>query len=380
MSFYDLGRNLARAYHKNILHTLKTYRLGGKPLIEQEDEIGAVSDLMIKSINFFERNTFWDELQGYATELFNYLDSKDKKEYEGTYIDEKEPLMRLGILDGLFIESVRNQEGCTSFVLCKKVAGGNVDLKSRALQYTILRSNHPPGFHKSLSVTLTPLIGSIAGVNEKSIGVFLNTLRPKNGLERDYKKILKDYGTIKDEDEKESFLRSHAGLPPSLVVQKILNEASSLNKAKEIAENTPCISGYNLLLFNKDKAIVVEKLSSKDGVACKCRESDNYIISTNHSIKKIPNAKTERDYTDSMHRYVTVDVIAKTLINYPLNNDLIGRVIGLLRSHFRHAGTGICGHDSGVITVASLIFNLTSSEYFYCYGSPCKNVYKRYRL
>ena len=389
MNFYDLGRKIAKKYISDIISVnFSSYTdIKGIPLVLGGTDITPKFNLLTESVKYLASENFYEMLKGFAEFSYNkILETKDNRFYGYNKDAIKLIFFRLALLDGYFSTSEKIPDCCTNFFISKKIIGGNLDLnKDRGRENIIFRLNRPPKpFYKSFSITLKFLIGSIMGYNSNGIGIIYNSLKPKP--QRLYSELYNEYISIQRESKKKKFLKKNAGFPPSLILQKVLNESKTIKDAYKISKKTPSISGLSFLIFKNKKAIVFEKSSSRDIIKMGKRKSNDFLVNTNHTVNGLPNAITQEDYFFSGKRYNYVYNKINEKKNLVEEANLINEMKGVLKHHFEEIQklnsdkdktknikikTGICRHCGDIETIFSMFLNLGNKEFYWYKGSPC---------
>ncbi len=189
--------------------------------------------------------------------------------------------------------------GCTAFGTWQfdstnqqMIMGRNFDFyfgDGFAKNKVVLLSNPTRGY-KSVSVTWPSFIGVVSGINEKGLGITLNS----------------------DKSE----IPTKSGTPVSIIARDILQYASTIDEAVEICNKYQSFVSESFTISSAfDKTVVViEKTPTSTGIYS---PSSNAIIVTNHfqsdNLKDLPLNIDHKKTSESVRRYErTAELLANT--------------------------------------------------------------------
>lgn len=268
-------------------------------------------------------------------------------------------------------------DACTSISYSKtKTARGhtmvsrNFDYRYMVVPHLRIRKNHPTHGFQSFDITASPLPGTFNGINEK--GVFIGT---------------DEVNAIKEVD-------SNNALPASILIQEILEHASSSQEVFESFQQYPRGSSNSIMVNDPSGDMFVMEYTSKR--IQKRNPDKNYIHATNHFISedlKSIDMPVNAIYKKDAGPLAGLFIQESTYKRYQIADLLLGSwekyTIEQMQSlHRDHSVTSIdipdrnclCRHGPIMTTAASMIFDLETMEAWICFGSPCKNEYNHYNI
>ncbi len=270
------------------------------------------------------------------------------------------------------------QTGCTSIAYkSNKTESGhtmisrNFDYAKFIVPFLMLRKNEPVGFNCSYDLTAMILPGTFNGVNEQ--GVFIGT------------------------DEAFPLNEKEEGLSASIIIQEALENCESTEKVIKFFEKVPRGSGNVVLVADPSDDIKILEYTSKRLKVRTPNGGDDFIVGTNHYTfeelkpidlpreaifgKKSPQCLWGTCINETSYvRKETAENMIKSVGK--VNIDWLQ---ALHRDHSASLdGQGgmetICHHDLANISAASMIIDLETLESWFCFGTPCENEYKKFKL
>jgi len=255
------------------------------------------------------------------------------------------------------------------------ILGKNLDYAWPLKDVLIVRKSKPKAGLQSLELTLAYLGGCLAGVNEKGIGIMLNTALATDNI-------------------------SLKTIPASIMIQEALQNCSTLDQAINILSSQNRDTGAIFLLADAHgEMVMLEGSRTKTAIH---RTSASYLVATNHfqspelqnltvdlkatwSSKSHPDFKEKEIHRSSLSRYQRVLSILD-------NNSLLvdfDEMRYILMDHNNQPGQSvlqpgtdetICRHGDQLSTQASVIILPTQKTLHACLGYPCKGEFKKFIL
>ncbi len=161
-----------------------------------------------------------------------------------------------------------------------------------------------------------------------------------------------------------NYLNSHSsfGIPKNFLARAIM-ECQSLDAAEKLLTNTQAGSGYNHVLIQNQSVSDIEV--SNIGSLIDHVSSQTY-VHTNHYLSPLSNAEKFRS-PSSLHRYNRANELAKPAMDF---NDMAKLLSDKVDNEYP-----ICRPNE---TLASIIFDTSSSTIRIAKGHPCQNPYTEY--
>ncbi len=264
--------------------------------------------------------------------------------------------------------------GCSSLLVSsqlfergEQILAKNFDYMPFLKGFQIIRESYPEKGYASLDLTIAPIAGSHAGLNECGLIVIYH------------------YAYSRDE-------KQH-GLPLSLFVQHFLQTCSTVEEVLEKVGRIPWLASGMLILSDaKDRFALVEFSNSH---MSKRRISNPWVAVTNHltdpNMKEYamsPKAKFpeflplpwkgtrirensemrlhDLDAFMQKRKKVTLFDVQKIFADHGINNE--------------GSNNTVCRHSKISSTISSAILFPSSLSLLYCHGAPCSGTYQAFQL
>lgn len=248
------------------------------------------------------------------------------------------------------------------------ILGKNFDYLPFLNTFQILRECYPTERYASIELTMAPMVGSHAGMNEHGLTILYN------------------YAFSKDKRQR--------GVPLSMLIHHFLQTCPTVKHVLNKIENIPHASGGILLMGDNESNLAVVELSNKRLAVMEiCGE---WAIATNHfadpEMKQygIPTAsryhpfllpapwKGVRIHETSEMRYRDIRASFQNPGKISLD-----KIKNILANHGDSTGgnnNSVCRHSKISSTLSSAVFMPSKLQVLYCHGAPCLEPYQSFHL
>lgn len=165
------------------------------------------------------------------------------------------------------------EDGCSALTLHTprlRWAGQTWDMHASATPYTLLM-NYADG---TRVLTITGCLG-LAGLNSHGFSVLINNMHCRE------------------------FTENH--IPWPALVRLLLREKTAIDAAKVLQNNLPC-SGHSYLLCDEKNSINIETTGIRSEITGQIRESNGYLLHTNHYIGNLKKQEIMDRQSPTTHR------------------------------------------------------------------------------
>ncbi|MHA1269466.1 MAG: C45 family autoproteolytic acyltransferase/hydrolase [Candidatus Helarchaeota archaeon] len=257
--------------------------------------------------------------------------------------------------------------------------GRNYDFPKALRPYQMVRLSEPDDYYKNICITQYPLAGTHMGLNEKGLAVGINYART-------WEKYPDDF--------------SYKGVPPTLIVQEILENFSSTIEAIDYITKFQARSNaqhYGIMDKSGDCCVIETTHNDyairrpNDGILAHSNTfrsekfQDHNVPDEHHwkikSMKDISYIKSPKMRYDRAFELllknkgnITIETFKEILSdhNYPTQHNEQNNSIP---DDFT-----ICSHGKTGITLASIIIRPNTGQFFVTDVQPCKQMYEEFKL
>jgi hypothetical protein len=235
----------------------------------------------------------------------------------------------------------------------------NFDFLPLFNDFQILRESHPAQGYSSLELTMSPMAGSHAGINECGLSILYNY-----AFARDWRR---------------------RGVPLSMLVTHFLTNCSRVDDVLEMVDRIPWVSGGILTMGDAHNTLVMVELSNRHCI--KRHVNGQWGLATNHYLDpfmqafEIPSSSRYHPWVlPSPWRGVRIHETSEKRYHDILSffrerkHVSLGDIKELLADHGDTAGgsnNSVCRHSDIGSTIASAIFFPGMPGVLYCHGKPC---------
>ncbi|MEW6624485.1 MAG: C45 family peptidase [Bacillota bacterium] len=302
-------------------------------------EAAAKSEQYIPYIQKYDPH-IWEEIQGIA-------DGSGRSLLDIVALNARSEIML----------TAKALDGCTSFGVLAGAAGGksymgqNWDWKEEVTEAVIALEIYQDNKPAIKMITEAGIVGKF-GINDAGVGLCMNALACEENI---------------------------PGVPLHVVMRGILN-SPNLSSAISAVINTQIASSVNFVIGHKDGEVIdMEVTPSEFDVLY---PEQGIMVHTNHFLSPLlrPRVKdiTKHLLPDTLVRYSRAKHILSSM------DDSINLIDlqTLLADHFNHPH-GVCRHhqydplDRQLVTVFSIIIDLTYQEIWVSAGKPCEAPYNK---
>lgn len=161
-----------------------------------------------------------------------------------------------------------------------------------------------------------------------------------------------------------------------VVIRSLLDNCKDISDAKQLLSQIPISDNANFLLVDKSgKGILVEIACFENKINISYKNSEKYLISTNHYTTEDMIKFNYNRMWQSIERY---NIIESQIISSSPNVE-INTLKSILANKMPE---GVCCHhfEDGLGTLRSMLFNVSKQETEICFGPPSINKWRKFKL
>ncbi|MHA1751978.1 MAG: C45 family autoproteolytic acyltransferase/hydrolase [Candidatus Helarchaeota archaeon] len=257
--------------------------------------------------------------------------------------------------------------------------GRNYDFPNVLQPYQMVRLSEPDDRYKNICITQYPLGGTHIGLNNKGLAVGINYART-------WEKYPDDF-TFK-------------GIPPTLLVQEMLENCSSVDEAIEFITNFPARSNaqHYGMADKSGNVCVIETTHNDYSIR---RPEDGILAHTNtFRTEKFLDHNVPDNRHWKMKKMRHIPYIKSPKMRYERAYELLSKFKGnitietfkeILSDHYYPSNYNednkgipddftICNHGETGVTLASIIIRPKTGQFFVTDTQPCKTNYEEFKI